>query len=418
MMGRATRAGSVKADAEEEEQQEEQEEGSEEEEGSEGSGSNDSEEDDEDDESEEEEEEDDEVPIENSLAFGREKRATMGKRMGGLVGEEQDKDETFWGDSKWNVDDAESEYSNASESGDEVDSDFSASEDEDAGEDEEDVEAEQAVTAREKRQQQQEAGARAKYKEPKRKGRPAAATAAAATAMAPHLTPEEMERLKQERKEAARLRREAALLAPVDRAKRATTQQKTVAMQDALVRREQEQAKQPVVRAPRETKCTFQQEELLVEAACATEQENARWLLGRKRSQNESDTTAHAPKRQVKLAARFISRRGANNVVNFPEVDLMPDILKGGGGREKGAASAGRRKGETMCAITGLPAKYFDPLTRQPYATLEAFKALRADPRYLPQDDMEEEEEEEEEEEGVGRGAPVGRGLSRSSWVE
>jgi hypothetical protein len=31
----------------------------------------------------------------------------------------------------------------------------------------------------------------------------------------------------------------------------------------------------------------------------------------------------------------------------------------------------------TLCAITGLRAKYFDPVTRQPYATLAAFKQLR-----------------------------------------
>ncbi len=30
-----------------------------------------------------------------------------------------------------------------------------------------------------------------------------------------------------------------------------------------------------------------------------------------------------------------------------------------------------------VCAITGLPAKYFDPLTQTPYANLYAFKALR-----------------------------------------
>lgn len=32
----------------------------------------------------------------------------------------------------------------------------------------------------------------------------------------------------------------------------------------------------------------------------------------------------------------------------------------------------------SQCCITGLPAKYKDPLTGQPYATLAAFKAIRA----------------------------------------
>lgn len=72
----------------------------------------DDDEDDEDDSSEEEE--DTEVPLQESLAFGREKRATQGKRMQTLVGEEQEKDDEFWGDEKWKIDDAESEYSNES----------------------------------------------------------------------------------------------------------------------------------------------------------------------------------------------------------------------------------------------------------------------------------------------------------------
>ena len=31
----------------------------------------------------------------------------------------------------------------------------------------------------------------------------------------------------------------------------------------------------------------------------------------------------------------------------------------------------------TKCVITGLPAKYKDPLTGQPYATIQAFKEIR-----------------------------------------
>ena len=42
------------------------------------------------------------------------------------------------------------------------------------------------------------------------------------------------------------------------------------------------------------------------------------------------------------------------------------------------------RKRELRCAITGQPAKYFDPLTRMPYATVDAFKRIRTQyPAYL-----------------------------------
>mmetsp|Transcript_24408 Transcript_24408/g.74495 ORF Transcript_24408/g.74495 Transcript_24408/m.74495 type:complete len:316 (+) Transcript_24408:106-1053(+) len=36
------------------------------------------------------------------------------------------------------------------------------------------------------------------------------------------------------------------------------------------------------------------------------------------------------------------------------------------------------------CAVTGLTAKYFDPTTRSPYATLEAFRTLRGERRVRP----------------------------------
>ncbi len=48
----------------------------------------------------------------------------------------------------------------------------------------------------------------------------------------------------------------------------------------------------------------------------------------------------------------------------------MPALGVGGG--------APLRPLERRCAVTGRPAKYLDPLTGEPYATLEAFKALRA----------------------------------------
>jgi len=32
---------------------------------------------------------------------------------------------------------------------------------------------------------------------------------------------------------------------------------------------------------------------------------------------------------------------------------------------------------KSTCPVTGLPAKYFDPVTRIPYATAEAFKVIR-----------------------------------------
>lgn len=255
-----------------------------------------------------------------------------------------------------------------------MDSDFDA---EEAAESEgEDSEAEAAAADKEKRARAASRAKASKYKEPQR-----------AKATKPVLTPEEEARLQAERREAARLRKEAAMVANLDRAKRASTQTKTARAAQEREKKDREQARQRVLAPPkpRATKCTFTQEELLVEA-CGTEQENAKWLLGRKRMQDETDDTAHAPKRQQKLAARFISRRGCPNLVNFPQVEDMPAVLRDSAEQDEElercrTEAATRPRGKTKCVVTGQVARYRDPQTGLPYANAQAFQALRKEPR-------------------------------------
>lgn len=52
--------------------------------------------------------------------LGRDKRQTAGKRMSTLVGEELDKDESFWGHDTWDEDGEESEYSESTGEGGKV----------------------------------------------------------------------------------------------------------------------------------------------------------------------------------------------------------------------------------------------------------------------------------------------------------
>mmetsp|Transcript_30398 Transcript_30398/g.47621 ORF Transcript_30398/g.47621 Transcript_30398/m.47621 type:complete len:184 (+) Transcript_30398:146-697(+) len=59
----------------------------------------------------------------------------------------------------------------------------------------------------------------------------------------------------------------------------------------------------------------------------------------------------------------------------FPEEEgEMPTISGSAGKEEKSKPVAGPFG---FCVITGLPAKYKDPVTGQPYANVEAFKELR-----------------------------------------
>lgn len=50
------------------------------------------------------------------------------------------------------------------------------------------------------------------------------------------------------------------------------------------------------------------------------QQGNMRWLLSRQRNEDETKANTSAPKQQIKIAARFVSRSGAQNYINFPEV--------------------------------------------------------------------------------------------------
>ena len=119
----------------------------------------------------------------------------------------------------------------------------------------------------------------------------------------------------------------------------------------------------------------FTQEELLLEAIHRTEPENRRWLLERQRNQTEKDE-AHQQamdrknQNSGKLVERYISRRGALNLVHFPSVDHVPEILKG-------QKAAKPRPEIIKCAITGYPARYRDPRTGLPYYDTVAFKEIR-----------------------------------------
>ncbi|CAI5507238.1 unnamed protein product [Closterium sp. Naga37s-1] len=64
---------------------------------------------------------------------------------------------------------------------------------------------------------------------------------------------------------------------------------------------------------------------------------------------------------------RFHSKDG-KNTLEFTKVVAVPPEIN---------AKAPSYPAKPTCVITGLPAKYRDPLTGQPYATIEAFKVIR-----------------------------------------
>jgi vacuolar protein sorting-associated protein 72 len=64
-------------------------------------------------------------------------------------------------------------------------------------------------------------------------------------------------------------------------------------------------------------------------------------------------------------------RKQSRNFITFTDEQTLRDIFP---------ASAKQRQPNQrlkVCAVTGLPAKYFDPVTQLPFANLYAFKAIR-----------------------------------------
>jgi vacuolar protein sorting-associated protein 72 len=64
-----------------------------------------------------------------------------------------------------------------------------------------------------------------------------------------------------------------------------------------------------------------------------------------------------------------ISERFSRTFVSFTHIQTYNETFS--------KLNSSNRHHRRLCPITGMPAQYFDPLTQQPYATLEAFKILR-----------------------------------------
>ena len=118
----------------------------------------------------------------------------------------------------------------------------------------------------------------------------------------------------------------------------------------------------------------FTQEQLLMEAVADTEPSNQRWLLGRQRrlAASEAAVAAAPTASATMISVQWTSRRGALNTVTFGDMDKIPSIFTASpnGGSHTSNAPA-------VCAVTGAPARYKDPVTGIPYASTEAFRTLR-----------------------------------------
>ena len=284
------------------------------------------------------------------------KRTTRGVRVTELLGEDAENDEEFWNHETWAESESDGEYSSEEDKPDEFDSDFNDSESDDEVDSEEE---EKKMRKSEKKSQAADRKRKATYKEPGPKKRPAKAPAGPAPADGGGTGSTPV---------AARLRIKAEALLP-----RSLRQSTTTKSKESEVQRKAEEKAWKARPKPKpiQHKCEFTQEELLTEAV-QTERENTKWILSRQRAAREKEESNSGPKQQNLTAVKYISRRGTNPLITFADVESLPEFFRPGY-----TPPAPPERPKPVCVITGLPAKYLDPLTQQPYANAEAFKKLR-----------------------------------------
>ncbi|CAK9003897.1 Vacuolar protein sorting-associated protein 72 homolog (Protein YL-1) [Durusdinium trenchii] len=312
---------------------------------------------------EKEEEEEEEESSGTPEPYVVPQRSTRGRRMGELVGEAAEADAEFWHQDAWaelseDDDIGSDEYSSDGTTKEKRDSDF-----DDVDENQEERERMQQALEQEeqdKRQARTERNKRRKgvYVDPALKVRPQ----------------------KKARSTASSSRRTADVIIPNHRSKRSSTEIQSKATQ-SLQRQRSERARAAPKR-PVEPKAVLTQQQLL-EAAAQTEVENKRSLqlmmMLQEEKRREKQTTE-------KLAAprviRFSSTRNVKrdpktgellgppvSSLTFTYVDKVPLAIN---------AKASPPPEKPICSVTGLPAKYRDPVTGVPFRTVEAFKVLRA----------------------------------------
>jgi len=282
-------------------------------------------------------------------------RSTRGRRMHTLLEDEDSADEEFWNQDAFAEESGDEEYESEEEEEDVVDDDFHDSESEES-------EGEVHV-AKERTKRTLKAPERVKPKAPAAaparaatggvdaEAGPSTAAPSAPRAAAPTITPGDYEPRK---------------------SKRSTAQ--------AILERSEKMRKERDAKpAPERAKVEYKeltQEELLEEAKI-TEYWN---LLDLERLLTlEAEMKKKAPTGKKKYdGPSLVYRSSAKEDAGAPVVALargaeVPELLR----QPKPTPAK-----PNVCVITGLTAKYKDPLTGMPYATIEAFKEVRA--RYPP----------------------------------
>jgi len=173
---------------------------------------------------------------------------------------------------------------------------------------------------------------------------------------------------------AMRPRTEHGVLVDTARALRGSTVAHSKSSEEVRKKQERTAATRAKPARP-EVKFKFSQEELLAECV-QTEKQNTKWILTAQRNAQAANASAKGPGHFLALPIRVTSSRTAPTTVTFSEVESQPPFFRYAPAPPKSARDGPGGRG--ICAVTGKPAHYRDPVTGAPYFDLEAFRTLRS----------------------------------------
>ncbi|KAI5082153.1 hypothetical protein GOP47_0001896 [Adiantum capillus-veneris] len=289
-------------------------------------------------------------------------------RLNNLVDDEVDADEEFWGQDAFKEAADDAEYEAEEDVIDEFDSDF----DEDEANAEE--EAPEDVVERVKKKRLLPPGSKPsktdkrKAATPKTKGLDIIEAAVAAAVHAKDEEPTAIQ-LPEPNQEGTDINENYTDLEGEKTVRKSTRTAVVIrqAEREALRAAMQATTIKPV-KKKREGERRITQEDMLLEAA-QTEilnQQHLEQMLAREEEVKQKAIVHKAVYSGPQI--RFYSRDGENLLEFMGDVSEWQQLF------EQPRQS---QKRSHLCAVTGLPAKYLDPLTRLPYATIDAFKMIR-----------------------------------------
>ncbi|XP_042419119.1 SWR1 complex subunit 2-like [Zingiber officinale] len=292
---------------------------------------------------------------EELVLLDRSSRATRGKRMTKLLNEEVEQDEVFWNQDALMEEENDENYEEEPEVADEFDSDFV--DDESEPDDETEVVAEDKLPVKKRLIFPGKTI-------PKKKSKTKVLAKLETTPkdeLSEKSPPSENQDLPDD--------------AEGERTVRKSTRTAVIVRQaEREIRAALQASMKPIKRKKEGEEKRMTQEEMLLEAA-QTEIMNLRNLervLAREEEVKKKAVVHKAVYDGPQI--RFLSRDGESHL----------EFIKGASFQNEISTTPVSYPEKTVCVVTGLPAKYRDPKTGLPYATLEAFKLIRE--RFLKQE--------------------------------